>query len=88
MHYNFIEAMFYSSVKVMLFVLGPILLCVLFVGFCINIIQSALQINEQTLSFIPKLISIILIFICFGSWMLNLILEYIKSIFSNIMDRY
>lgn len=63
---------------------GPILVIALVVGLLVSIIQAATQIQEQTLSFVPKLISIILALILFGSFMMNTLTQFTEKIFELI----
>ena len=60
---------------------APILLIALVVGLLISILQATTQIQEQTLSFVPKLMAIMVALIIFGSYMLNIMLEFMGNIF-------
>ncbi len=63
---------------------APMLLSVLAVGLLVGMFQAATQINEMTLSFIPKLLVLVLVLVLSGSWMLNLITDFMKRIFNDI----
>ena len=63
---------------------GPLLAVGLIVGLVVGIFQAATSINEQTLSFIPKVISIGLTMSVAGGWMINTMVDYTKSIFIRI----
>jgi len=63
---------------------APMLLVGLLVGVIIGVLQAATSINEQTLSFIPKLLSIGLTAAVFGSWMINTLVDYTKILFGRI----
>ena len=63
---------------------GPALLVGMLVGLVISIFQATTQIQEQTLSFVPKLIAIFLTLILAGNFMLNLLLNFTKTIFKMI----
>lgn len=63
---------------------GPALLVGMLVGLVISIFQATTQIQEQTLSFVPKLLAIFLILILAGNFMLNLLLNFTKMIFKMI----
>ncbi|MEY4254536.1 MAG: Flagellar biosynthetic protein FliQ [Pseudomonadota bacterium] len=63
---------------------APMLLVGLLVGVIIGVFQAATSINEQTLSFIPKLLSIGLTAAVFGSWMINTLVDYTKILFGRI----
>ena len=63
---------------------GPLLLATLLIGLIISIFQAATQINEATLSFIPKLVAAFLILLLAGPWMLQLMVDYIRRLFESI----
>jgi flagellar biosynthetic protein FliQ len=63
---------------------APMLLVALVVGLIVGIFQAATSINEQTLSFIPKLLSLGLTAAVFGGWMINTLVDYTKVLFGRI----
>ncbi len=63
---------------------GPILLVSLVVGSLVSLVQAATQINETTLTFIPKLIGVIAVLLLLGSWMLQQTLTFTYGIFSSL----
>lgn len=63
---------------------APLLLVALAVGLVIGIIQAATSINEMTLSFIPKLLSMGLAMLLFGGWMLGTLVDFTRGIFQRI----
>ena len=63
---------------------GPLLAVGLVVGLVVGIFQAATSINEQTLSFIPKLVCIGLTMSLAGGWMINTMVDYTKGIFIRI----
>ncbi len=67
-----------------LLVAGPILIISLVVGLIISIFQAATQIQEQTLTFVPKLIAIILVLVFGGPWMLNKLVMLTSELFQSI----
>lgn len=72
------------AVEMILIVGGPILLVGLVVGIIVSIIQAATQINEPTLSFLPKMIAMFATFFIFGSWMYAVLSEYIITLYGSI----
>ena len=62
----------------------PILLVSILVGLVISIFQAATSINEQTMTFVPKLIAIALVMILFGGWMLQQMVDFVNRIFEFI----
>ncbi len=63
---------------------GPILILSLLVGLLVSIFQATTQIQEQTLSFIPKLIVIALTLVVSGSWMLNEVVQFTNKVMNMI----
>ena len=63
---------------------GPLLVVGLLVGLVIGIFQAATSINEQTLSFIPKILLMGLTLAITGGWMINTMVDYTKGIFIRI----
>ena len=62
---------------------APMLLVSLIVGLIISILQTVTSIQEQTLTFVPKLISIFLVIMIAGNWILTSIVEYMEYLFEN-----
>lgn len=73
-----------QAMEVTLMVSAPLLLVALAVGLIVSIFQAATQINEATLSFIPKLVGVFITLIIAGPWMLSILLDYMHQIFSGI----
>jgi len=67
-----------QGLYVMLMVAAPILGVVLLVGLVVSVFQAATQINEATLSFIPKLIATVAVIALAGPWMLTTLVEFIQ----------
>jgi flagellar biosynthetic protein FliQ len=67
-----------------LLVSGPVLIVGMVVGLIISILQATTQIQEQTLSFVPKLIAVFLTLILTGNFMINILLEFVRYIFKVI----
>lgn len=62
----------------------PLLLAALVTGVLIGVLQAATQINEMTLSFIPKLLALFVALVATGPWMLQLLTGYTRMLFKNI----
>jgi flagellar biosynthetic protein FliQ len=73
-----------QAIQVSLALGAPLLLVALVVGLVISIFQAATQINEATLSFIPKLLAVFATMVIAGPWMLNQMLDYIRTLFMSI----
>lgn len=67
-----------QGLYMLLLVSAPILLTVLLVGVLVSVFQAATQINEATLSFVPKVIAAVLVLAITGPWMVNTLVEYIQ----------
>ncbi|GAB7129452.1 flagellar biosynthesis protein FliQ [Amantichitinum ursilacus] len=72
------------AMEVLVLLGGPVLITVLLVGLVVSIFQAATQINESTLSFIPKLLAAFLVFILAGPWMIGQITDYTVRLFQSI----
>jgi flagellar biosynthetic protein FliQ len=70
--------------KLSLLLGAPLLLVALVTGLIISLLQAATQINEMTLSFIPKLLAVFATLVVAGPWMLNTVLDYMRNLFSSI----
>ena len=78
-----IALMVRDSLIVMLKVGGPPLLVALIVGLLIALLQAVTQINEATLTFIPKMIAIIIVLAVMAPWMMEVLQNYSSEIFGN-----
>lgn len=72
------------AMEVTLMVSAPLLLVALGIGLIVSIFQAATQINETTLSFIPKLIGVFVALVVAGPWMLTIMLDYMRQVLTNI----
>lgn len=73
-----------EAIYVAILVSAPLLLTALAVGFVISIFQAATQINEATLSFIPKLLAIFAVLVIAGPWMLSFYSDYMARMLTGI----
>jgi flagellar biosynthetic protein FliQ len=73
-----------NAIQVALMISAPLLLTALGVGLVVSIFQAATQINEPTLSFIPKLVGIFVATIVAGPWMLSVMLDYMRQMFASL----
>jgi flagellar biosynthetic protein FliQ len=73
-----------QAMEVTLMVSAPMLLVALVVGLVVSIFQAATQINEMTLSFIPKLVGILIALVVAGPWMLTVMTDYMRQILTGI----
>jgi flagellar biosynthetic protein FliQ len=73
-----------QGLTLLLMVSAPVLLTVLVVGLVVSIFQAATQINEATLSFVPKMIAAVAVLTLAGPWMLNTLVEYLQRMLQAI----
>jgi flagellar biosynthetic protein FliQ len=73
-----------QALEITILVSSPLLLAALAVGLLVSIFQAATQINEMTLSFIPKLLVMFFLLVVAGPWMLNLMMDYTRRLYSSI----
>ncbi|MBV2263426.1 MAG: flagellar biosynthesis protein FliQ [Thauera sp.] len=73
-----------QAVEVTLMVSAPLFLAALITGLIISIFQAATQINEMTLSFVPKLVAIFVTLVLAGPWMITLLTDFIRRLFESI----
>ena len=73
-----------EALLTLLMVASPLLGIVLVVGLVISLFQAITQINEATLTFIPKLVAAMLVLALAGPWMLNLLVDYIRRTIESI----
>jgi flagellar biosynthetic protein FliQ len=66
------------------YIAGPLLLGILVVGFIIGLIQAATSIQEMTLSFIPKLIILIVIIFFLGNWQISVFVDHFQTLLQEI----
>ncbi len=73
-----------QALYVMLMIAAPMLIAALVVGLVVSILQAATQINEMTLSFIPKLIAMFAALVIAGPWMITFFVDYMRRLFESI----
>ncbi len=73
-----------QALELTLLISAPLLLAALAVGLLVSVFQAATQINEMTLSFIPKLVAILVMLVLAGPWMIAMMVDYIRRLFENL----
>lgn len=73
-----------AAILVAIKIASPILIAIMLTGIVVSIIQAATQINEQTLSFIPKILAMTIAVVVAGPWILKTILFFTNELLSNI----
>jgi len=73
-----------QGLEVTVLISAPLLLTALVTGLVVSVFQAATQINEMTLSFIPKLLAVFVAAVVAGPWMLNVIVDFTRRLFESI----
>jgi len=73
-----------SAIELMLYVAGPLLIAALATGLIISVFQAATQINEMTLSFIPKLLAMLAALAILGPWMVRQLIDFTRNLLGNL----
>jgi flagellar biosynthesis protein FliQ len=83
---DFVVEVVGQALKVALMLSAPMLLGALVVGVLVSIFQAVTQINEQTLSFIPKILVIIAALVIFSPWMMETMVSYTRDLITSIPE--
>lgn len=73
-----------DAIGTMLLTAAPVLIVSLLVGLAVSVFQATTQIQEPTLTFVPKIVAVFLTILVFGTWMLNLLVPFTMEMFNNI----
>jgi len=72
------------ALEITILLAAPLLLSALAIGLVVSMFQAATQINEVTLSFVPKLMVLVIVLVVAGPWMLKLLTGYTRNLFESI----
>ena len=72
-----------DAIYTIVIISAPLLLVALIVGLIISILQTVTSIQEQTLTFVPKILAVFLTLLLVGSWMMNTLIDFINRLWSN-----
>jgi len=81
---DFVITVGQQALEVCILILAVVLLPVLGVGLVVSMFQAATQINEMTLSFVPKLMAVFFVLLFAGSWILNILISFTTRLIENI----
>ncbi len=84
MSHDFVLSLARDAIWTTLIIGGPVLLLSLTVGLSISIFQATTQIQEQTLTFVPKVIAVFLGILVFGGWMLTTLVQFTNQVFAQL----
>jgi len=77
-------ALAHQALLTVTLVAGPVLLAAMISGLVISVFQAVTQIQEMTISFVPKILAVALVIFFFGSWMLRVLLDFTYRLFVSI----
>jgi flagellar biosynthetic protein FliQ len=83
---DYITELMRSSLGIAVTIAGPFLIAILVVGVVVSVVQVVTQIQEQTLTFVPKLAAVALIMVVSGGWMLTTLASWITALWTSIPD--
>ncbi|NLY11484.1 MAG: flagellar biosynthesis protein FliQ [Firmicutes bacterium] len=75
-----------DALMTVILVAGPVLGLGMLVGLIVSIFQATTQIQEQTLTFIPKILAVLLSIVIFGPWMLRVLIDFGQRLLGNLTD--
>lgn len=81
---EFVTGLGRQAIETILLVAAPMLLAGLAVGLLVSIFQAATQINEQTMTFIPKIVAVFVTLLIFAPWMIKVLLSFTTSVLTRI----
>ncbi len=81
---EFVINLVQNAVFMLIVVSAPIMAVALLVGLLVSVLQAATQINEMTLTFIPKLLAMFVVLVVAGPWMINTLMDYTIRLFTSI----
>lgn len=84
MNENFVIGVIKDGLTTVIMASGPVLLVSMVIGLVISIFQATTQIQEQTLTFVPKIIAVFATLIIFGSWILHMLVQFTQRMFDSI----
>ncbi len=84
MSYTLVTDLARNAMMVAMLVAAPLLIVSLVIGLLVSILQTVTQIQEQTLSFVPKLLGVAAVFLVGLPWMLQLLVEYTQRLFRSL----
>ena len=81
---EFVTSIGKQAIEVILLVSAPVLIAGMAVGLAVSIFQAVTQIQEATLSFVPKIVVVFLVILFLSPWMMEVLLKFTTEIFTNI----
>jgi flagellar biosynthetic protein FliQ len=72
-----------EAIKTTIYIAGPMLIAAMAIGILVSILQAVTQINEQTLTFIPKMVAVLIVLMIMAPWMLEVLQHYTADVLGN-----
>ncbi len=72
-----------DAIKTTIFLAGPMLVAAMVIGIVVSVLQAITQINESTLTFIPKMIAVVVVLVVMAPWMLEILKQYTIDVLSS-----
>ena len=72
-----------EAIKTIIYLAGPMLLAAMTIGIVVSVLQAITQINESTLTFIPKMVAVVLVLVVMAPWMLEVLQTYTSQVISS-----
>ena len=72
-----------EAIKTTMLLAGPLLLAAMIIGIIVSLLQAVTQINEATLTFIPKMLAVVVVLVVAAPWMLKVLQEYAALVFES-----
>jgi flagellar biosynthetic protein FliQ len=72
-----------EAIKTIILISAPMLIAAMLIGIVVSVLQAITQINESTLTFIPKMVAVILVLMLLGPWMLEHLQTFAANVFGN-----
>lgn len=79
-----VTGIFMDAIKTAILLAAPMLISGLVVGLLVSLFQAVTQLNEMTMTFIPKMLVVALALLMFFPWMLQLMIDFVNNLFGNI----
>lgn len=80
---EFVISLGTQALMTTLYLAGPMLVTAMVIGIVVSVLQAVTQINEATLTFIPKMIAIVVVLLVMGPWMLEILRDYATDVLGN-----
>ena len=83
---DFVITLGAETLKVLFLVAGPFLIASMVIGLFVSVLQAVTQVQESTLTFIPKMIGLVVVLIFMAPWMLDVLRQYTVDLFGNVQQ--